>query len=281
MPADFSSDSPDARLDTLRFARTKIQPPRARRGQIARPRLHALLDEAVAHARLVLLSAPAGAGKTTLLGQWLAEAPPGRAHAWLALDEDDDLPRFAAALIAALEPFDLPWRTAPEALIRAAQDDPRSGRASLVAALVNALAAAEARSGVLLLDDAHRVADPAVFELLEALVERLPPGWCALVASRVDPPLGLARLRVSGELVELRQRELGFALDETEALARARLPALAAGDIQRLQERTQGWAAGLGLLMADAQIRRVSSAGDLRDRHVFDYFASEVLADMP
>ncbi|MFL6662306.1 MAG: LuxR C-terminal-related transcriptional regulator, partial [Rhizobacter sp.] len=181
----------------------------------------------------------------------------------------------------ALEPFDLPWRTAPEALIRAAQDDPRSGRASLVAALVNALAAAEARSGVLLLDDAHRVADPAVFELLEALVERLPPGWCALVASRVDPPLGLARLRVSGELVELRQRELGFALDETEALARARLPALAAGDIQRLQERTQGWAAGLGLLMADAQIRRVSSAGDLRDRHVFDYFASEVLADMP
>jgi LuxR family maltose regulon positive regulatory protein len=127
------------------------------------------------------------------------------------------------------------------------------------------------------LDDAHRIVDPAVFEFLDLLVQRLPPRWGVLIASRVDPPLALARLRARGELAEFRQDDLGFSNDEVRELSRARDLPLSDAQAQQLFQRTHGWAAGLSLVLSHAARAGSAPAGNLRERHVFDYLASEVL----
>lgn len=263
-------------MHTVAFALTKIQPPRARAGLVERPSLEQRLDEALAHARLVLLSAPAGCGKTSALMRQLARQDGRHAVAWISADEQDNLGRFVACLVGALEPFDPPWRIAPTALL----DRPDGTRAAIQALsteLVDALAATEVARGVVVIDDLHRVDDPQVFVLLDAVLERLPPQWTVAVGTRLDPPLALARLRARGELAEFRQVDLRFEADEVEALLRqpgAQTPVSA----HELLERTQGWAAGLRLSLSTAGR---AAPSHVTQRHVFEYLASEVLDGMP
>ena len=272
---------------TQSFALTKIQPPRARASLVARERLEERMTKAALARRLVLIAAPAGFGKTAALAR-LIERLRGKASvAWISADVDDDPFGLLACLIAALEPLDPPWRTDPEALIAAAGGS-RSDRHDVVTQVLNALAACDVERGLIVLDDAHRVSDATVFEFLDLLLERLPPQWGVIVASRTDPPLAsLARLRAHGELAEFRQRELRFTLDEVRAL-------LPPGDdgaaldheatSQRLYQRTHGWAVGLrlavnGILSGhDAQ---AVIADTVSDRHVFDYLLNEVLGELP
>ncbi|MES2100774.1 MAG: LuxR C-terminal-related transcriptional regulator [Pseudomonadota bacterium] len=276
-------------MDALPFATTKIQPPRGRRTRVERPALDAAITEAVLDCRVVLLQAPAGFGKTSLLSAQLARLPAGTAQAWVSLDADDDPQRLFACLVAALEPHDLPWRTAPEALVAmvavdAQQADAGAGMRRAVAELINALAACDAPRGVIVLDDLHRVTAAPTAALLDALIERLPPRWTLVIASRVAPPLALARLRVAGELAEFTQAQLRFGAAEAQALAGAEAQPATREQVAELLARTQGWPAGLSLGLAALRTRG-SAAGlgttTLMDRHLFDYLASEVLDDMP
>ena len=263
-------------MDTVAFAHTKIQPPRTRAVLVARPQLEQRLDDALSQARLVLLSAPAGFGKTSVLMAQLARMDQRYAVAWITADEHDNLGRFVACLVAALEPFDPPWRVAPAALLAGSAGD-RALLQSLSSELLNALAATEVERGLIVIDDAHRVGDAQVFALLDALIERLPPHWAVVVGTRLDPPLALARLRARGELLEFRQADLRFEAGEVQALlqeAGAQAPVSA----QLLLERTQGWAAGLRLSLSTARRQAPAHA---TQRHVFEYLASEVLDDMP
>jgi LuxR family maltose regulon positive regulatory protein len=263
-------------MHTVAFALTKIQPPRPRAGLVERHSLEQRLGDALAHTKLVLLSAPAGFGKTTALMRQLARPGARRAGAWITADEHDNLGRFVACLVAALEPFDPPWRVAPGALL-AGQDGSRAALRALSSGLLDALAATEVERGLIVIDDAHRVADAPVFALLDELIERLPPQWGVVIATRVDPPLALARLRARDELTEFRQADLRFQAGEVQALMH--LPGMQApASAHELLERTQGWAAGLRLSLSTAGRQAPAHA---TQRHVFDYLASEVLDDMP
>ena len=273
-------------MDPLRFATTKIQPPRPRSTRIARPRLEGLLAAALGRRRVVLIAAPAGFGKTSLLAAQIARLPPGTALAWVSLDEDDDPPRLFACLAAALEPCDLPWRSAPAALAAQVGDD-GAGTKRAVTELLNALAGAELAHGVIVLDDLHRVQSPQVHTLLDALIERLPPQWTLVLATRVEPPLALARWRAADELAELQQDDLRFNADEAAELVAAEEGDALDGRLAELVERTQGWPAGLRLCLAALRTRPGGVGGLGRrshvavDRALFDYLASEVLDDMP
>jgi LuxR family maltose regulon positive regulatory protein len=270
-------------MDALSFAATKIQPPRPRATRIARPRLEAAFEAALGDMRVVLLLAPAGFGKTSLLGQ-CARVPEGGALAWVSLDEDDDTPRLFACLAAALEPFDLPWRSAPGAL-RAQVGDDGAGAQRAVAELVNALAGAEVTRGVIVLDDLHRVQSPPLHRLLDALIERLPPHWTLVLSSRVEPPISLARWRAAGELLDIGQEQLRFDDAEAAALLRAEAAPALDGRVDEILARTQGWPAGLRLCLAalrDRPAAGLPARGSAAvDRTLFDYLASEVLDDMP
>jgi LuxR family maltose regulon positive regulatory protein len=262
--------------DTLTFARTKIQPPRLRAGLLVRERPVALVAQGLQQARLTLVCAPGGFGKSSAVVQALQAAPAGGESlrfAWIACDEGDTLARLGSAMVAALEPFDVPWRLSPEALITALDrpDGPRAFRD----ALVNALLGAEGPRAVIVFDDLHRLADARALEFLGTLPPLLPDDWGLAVITRVDPPWPLPRLRAAGDLVEARQDDLRFSQAEIEALATqaghdaAEAPALLA--------RTEGWPVGVTLALAGAR-----NASPVRSvRHAVDYLRAEVLDHLP
>src|SRR5512134_283303 len=121
----------------MTFARTKIQPPRPRLTFVERAGVQARLAEALRTRRLVLLCAPAGYGKTTLLAQEVARLTDA-AVAWVTADAGDTLQRLLECMVAALEPFDPPWRTAPEALVARVTESVQAQR-DVAAELINTL----------------------------------------------------------------------------------------------------------------------------------------------
>ena len=200
----------------MTFARTKIQPPRPRASYVERPALHDRLDDALKTRRVVLLAAPAGYGKTMQLAQALANHP---TVAWISADDGDDVQRLLECMVAALEPFDPPWRTAPESLVVRVGRSEAEQRA-VADEVLNTLDACEVAHGVIAFDDLHRVEDPAFFRFLDRLVERLSPRWTVAITSRTDPPIALARLRAGDDLAEFRQLQLQFARDDARERVR-------------------------------------------------------------
>ena len=259
--------------DTLTFARTKIQPPRLRAGLLVRDGPVALISQGLRLAPLTLVCAPGGFGKSSAVVQALQALGDELRFAWIACDEGDTLARLASALVAALEPFDVPWRLSPDALVAALDrpDGPRAFRD----ALVNALLGAEAPRAVIVFDDLHRLTDARALDFLGALPPLLPAQWGMAVVTRIDPPWPLPRLRAAGDLVEARQDELRFSPAEVERLATqaghdaAEAPALLA--------RTEGWPVGVTLALAGAR-----TASPVRSvRHAVDYLRAEVLDHLP
>ncbi len=264
-----------------RFASTKIQAARQRARRIARPALEQALAEAALTRRVVLLHAPAGYGKTSALAALAEALPAGTALAWVSLDAEDDAARLFACLAAALEPFDLPWRTLPDALAPQVAAGGEGARRAL-AELVNALAHADAPHGVIVLEDVHRVADGGLLALGAELIERLPPHWTVVLSTReLRPQLPLARWRAADELAEFNADALRFSADEAAAMVATEGLADLGAQAAALIERNHGWPAGLRLTLAALKARPTLAAGTLTERYLFDYLTSEVLDALP
>ena len=251
---------------------TKLRPPRPHRDTVSRQRLDGLLDRATRGAVVTLVSAPVGYGKTTALAAW---ARAGATHrlGWVTLDERDDDPhaftRLVTAAVGAVEP-----RAA--AIADAVDVD------LALANLVNLLDAAT-EPHVLVLDDLHAVSSGPTIDALRWLVEHAPPALRLVLATRVDPPLPLARWRLQGTLVELRADALAFRPDEAGALLERMGVALDPGALEVLVSRTEGWGAGLQLAALGMRGRAGTNARDFverftgRDRYVLAYLTEEVL----
>ncbi|MGE3234350.1 MAG: LuxR C-terminal-related transcriptional regulator [Thermoleophilia bacterium] len=251
--------------------RSKLDPPRPGPDRVRRPRLVAQLD-AAAGLPLTVVSAPPGFGKTTLLSQWVGTRPPG-STAWVTLDEDDNDPvRLWSHVCAAL------------GVEGPLPEDPPDRPAASVVLVAAALNDTEARGveRVLVLDDYHLVTDPACHERVRFLVEHLPAPLHVVIASRRDPPLPLARMRASGTLGEVRARDLRMVREESRQLIDLNGVSLSAGDVGRLHEKTEGWAAGLYLavlsLRGREDVAAFMDAFSGSNRHIVDYLTSEVLA---
>ncbi len=290
-PAARAQNAPPVSQRTRRvvsFARTKILPPRPRPGALLpRPALQQRLVDAMLARPLVLVCAPAGFGKTSALTQALDALPAGTAVAWVGSDEGDGPLRLFGCLVAALEPYDPPWRVAPDTLIAAAaaagtSDAGQRARRALAAELINALDACEVPHGVIVVDDLHRVDDPVVFAFVDVLLERFTPRWSLVLSSRSEPPLALARWRARGEVAEFRAAELRLDAAQSHALAAA--AGLDDAAARGVHERTQGWPAGVQLALGVLRSVPGASLEGMAarvDRQVFEFLASEVLDRLP
>jgi LuxR family maltose regulon positive regulatory protein len=154
-----------------------------------------------------------------------------------------------------------------------------------VPSLVNDLATVGAPL-VLVLDDYHLITDASCHQSLGGFLDHLPAEVHVVLSTRLDPPLPLARMRARGELAELRVGELQFTGEEAAELLNGSMGLdLAAEEVARLAERTEGWAAGL--VLAGLSLRgRPDSSGFVAafsggDRHVADYLVAEVLERQP
>ncbi|MFO7584905.1 MAG: LuxR C-terminal-related transcriptional regulator [Anaerolineales bacterium] len=261
---------------------TKIHVPPLRPGIVTRPRLVTRLDEVLERPSGVgLVSASAGFGKTTLISQWVVGT--GHPAAWLSLDEGDgDVARFLGYLISALQTLDPDFGAGLLNLLQSPQPPPVE---ILLTALLNEIAALPGPF-ILVLDDYHTLDSEPVDDALNFLVGNLPPQMRLVIASREDPPLPLARLRVRGQLTELRAANLRFTPAEAaDFLNRMMGLNLPAEDIAALESRTEGWIAGLQLaalsMQGNSDITAFIQSFTGSHRFVLDYLMEEVLRHQP
>jgi LuxR family maltose regulon positive regulatory protein len=266
-------------LHGARFALSKFRPTTLPTTLVTRP---ALQDQLTAGAgkRLTVVVGSAGAGKSVLLSGWAAARPPG-VTSWLSCDgADADPVRFWTGFIEA------PQTMAPgfgaDAANLLAMDGVMS--ADVTASIANDAALLPAGSAIIV-DDFHYAAATVSRDMTD-LVERWPAETAQLLlAGRDDPPLRLHRLRMSGELCELRDRDLYFSLTETRDLLVNFGVQVGGSELAVLHQRSEGWAAALQ--MAALSLRRtgnpvqVAHALDVRSYPIAEYFISEVLERQP
>jgi len=186
---------------------TKLRPSETRPKLVARPRLTEKLECDLGR-RLTFLSAPAGFGKTTLLGEWLSGEE--RPVAWVSLDEGDNDPaRFLSYLVVALRTIEM--GIGESGLSSMCSPEPLRIEA-LASALVNEMAALP--NELVVLDDYHVIEMGPIHWVVSFLLDRLPPNVHLVIASRVEPPLPLSRLRVRDQMSEIRAVDLRFTPEE-------------------------------------------------------------------
>jgi LuxR family transcriptional regulator, maltose regulon positive regulatory protein len=258
---------------------TKLHIPRLPVQHIVRPHLLALLEEGVQRP-VTLVSAPAGSGKTTLLAEWARATK--RQVAWLSLEQtENDCSRFLSYLLGAL--------ARQEGHLDSSVQNDHSWQMPdherVLTGLLNELERVLEQDVVLILDDTHLLTSEAVQAALLFLLEHLPARLHLVIGTRVDPPLPLARLRAHHQVGELRTAELRFLSSEVEAFAHAMGLTLSEEAAHLLEERTEGWIAGIQVLAlalhgkGDAAAFLSASGGT---HHVLlDYVREEVLAQQP
>ncbi|HEY7340132.1 MAG TPA: LuxR C-terminal-related transcriptional regulator [Ktedonobacterales bacterium] len=258
---------------------TKLRIPPTLHQRVRRARLVDALEQSIPLYRLLLMSAPAGYGKTTLLADW-ARASSLRI-VWLSVGEDDnDFERFFRYLVTGWEQWRPDIGESPLGLLLGAAD---SEREAILAAFINATVDVSDQL-VFVLDDYHLIEDPSIHQALTLLLDHLPPTVHFLLAGRADPPLPLARYRARRELLELRAGDLEFSLDETaDFLNHLMRLDCSREELAALQERLEGWVAGLQLVAMSHQHHSAPDMQVISGRHRFiaDYLSENVLAQLP
>jgi LuxR family maltose regulon positive regulatory protein len=243
---------------------------------VARPLLFQRLSRA-APGTVTVVCAAAGSGKTALLRSWAATLTVP--VAWVPVERNErDAQRFWLHLIDALADAaggDVVERVSPA---------PSFAGAAVVDRLVDQLGELQ-EPLQLVIDDLHELDSHEAREWLEVLLGRVPPQLRVVLVTREDPALGLHRLRLAGELTELRGPDLRFSLDETRALLRASGITLSEPAVASLHERTEGWPAGLRLaaisLVTSADPERFVSEFSGSERTVAGFLLAEVLERQP
>jgi LuxR family transcriptional regulator, maltose regulon positive regulatory protein len=287
----------------LPILQTKLYVPKHQRqtNVVARPRLLAKLGAAMA-GKVTLISAPAGFGKSTLLREWIIESycePEEAARgapavvrqvSWLTLDADDnELTRFFLYLIASLRKFDEMAGESAWLLLHSPQ--PPAAKTTLTL-LLNDLSSlvdewdALRSAYVLVLEDYHVITAPAIHEALTYLIDNMPPHLHVVITTRADPPLPFARWRTRDQLAEIRAADLRFTADEAAAFLNHRMGLqLSMEEVTALEQRTEGWIAGLQLVSLSLQ-GQTDKAGFVQtfsgdNRYVLNYLVEEVLNQQP
>src|SRR5215472_2927195 len=259
---------------------TKFTIPPLRSVLLLRSHLLTVLDQSHS-VPLTLLSASAGFGKTTLLSAWASQST--SQVAWLTLDDQDNDPtRFWAYVIAALRKAGSPVGEAALAMLHLPQPALLTGA---LTSLINELVAFSQETAPIL-DDYHLIREPAIHDSLQFVLDHLPSCLHLCLSSRVEPSLSLARLRAKGQVVEIRETDLRLSGEEAARFLKEVMNlSLSEEDIGHLEQRTEGWIAGLQL--AALSLRRHTDASAFvqafagSHRLILDFVQEEILEPLP
>jgi LuxR family maltose regulon positive regulatory protein len=246
---------------------------------IQRGELIASLDRA-AQAKVTLISGPAGSGKTLLVRAWTDG--PGRPYRLAVVQvqrDQQDSQQFWLAVLSA---------------IREASGAPSEGEQLAATPSFNQEAIADrVRSELaehrdrtfLIIDDLHELTSREALTQLTRLLEKLPEHVHAILTTRRDLPLRLHKLRLAGELAEIRAADLRFTQSETREFLETSGIVLSEGRAAELHQRTEGWAAGLRLaaisLASSPDPERFVAEFSGSSRTVAEYLLAEMLDCQP
>ncbi len=246
---------------------------------VQRGELLASLDRATA-AKVTLVSAPAGGGKTTLLRAWAAgPGAPYRLAVVPVRRDQQDAQQFWLAVLSAIRAA-----SGQPGQVDQLVATPDFNAAAITDRVLSELGEHDDRT-FLVIDDLHELTSPEALTQLTRLLERLPQHVHAVLATRRDLPLRLHKLRLAGELAEIRAADLRFTEDETRQFLQASGISLSEAGVTRLHQRTEGWAAGLRLAAIslasspdpDGFVAEFSGSS----RTVAEYLLAEMLDSQP
>ncbi len=228
---------------------------------------------------LFLVTSLAGSGKTTLVSQWVKESK--LLAAWVSLDTgDNDFSRFWEYIIASLQMIDT---NIGRIVMPALQSIEKLLKQTVVNAVIRDVSAC-GRSIILVLDDYHVIRNSDIHASLEYLLEHLPINLRLVIISRERPPLSLSRLRASFGVTDVSFSELRFTKSEINCLLNNYLCIyLEKDDVRRLEERTEGWIAGIQMAALTLETLDLGKRHDFicrftgEDSFIFDYMAEVVL----
>ena len=259
---------------------TKLFVPRTRPDVVARPRVMALVSQALS-VPLTLVSASAGFGKTTALCQWIELLRDKAPVAWVSLDPGDNDPtRFWDYCITALEKIKPFSGDTSLAILHSDRPYPLE---TLLTSLINELAAMSGDLAIVL-DDYHSISNQAIHAGIAFLLDHAPPNLHLIISSRIDPLFSLAKLRSRGLMAEVGTEDLRFTRGEASALLKEQSYDLSPRDVDLLSARTEGWAVGLKMALLSLRSQKdpdsflAAFAGS--HRYVMDYLVDEVLGNM-
>ena len=262
---------------------TKLYIPPPPSNLVFRPRLIEKLNQGI-ESKVTLISAPAGFGKTTLLSEYAASCD--LPLAWYSLDDGDNDPvLFITYLISALQTIE---QNIGKGILNLLDLSQPSSIESYMTDLINQIATASI-DFVLVLDDYHVIESPDIDQAISFLLSNMPPQMHLVITTRTDPTLPLPRLRSRGFLTEIRVDELRFTPQEAITfLEKGMGLKISAEDIFTLEERTEGWIAGLQLaaismqkLKHNNEITHFVKTFSSSHRYILDYLTDEVLSQSP
>ncbi len=252
------------------LSRTRLAVPVPTVPIVARGRVFDLLDAASAHP-VTLVTGGAGSGKTLAVADWTRRRPQPGPVIWVSLThaESDGARLWATVLEAAasvLGPHDFGALST-----HVGTDTDKADRF---------LASLGAQRVIVVLDDVHEIEHGSALGLLDAVLRHPPAGLNLVLMSRHDPPLSLHRLRVAGQLGEVRSADLAFTADEAGLLLAEQGIELPAPALDALMATTEGWVTGLRLAsmtLASADDPAAAAAAfDGRDSRVAAYLMDEL-----
>lgn len=268
---------------------TKLFIPPPAESLVLRPRLLQKLEDSLKPiCRLTLVSAPAGFGKTTLVSNWITSVkssnhPSTPLISWLSLDDGDNDPIiFWSYVVSALQAQKKNIGKQSLTLLRSPQPP---NLETILSLLVNDLVKTPDEF-VLTLDDFHLIRTPSIQQSLSFLIDHSPPQFHVFILSRTDPPIPLALLRGRRQLLEVRQSDLRFTNEETAIYLNDRMKlALPGIDVDTLNSKTEGWAAGIQ--MAGISLRGRENPSQFiqtfsgSNRYILEYLTDEILDRQP
>lgn len=228
-------------------------------------------------AQVILVSAQAGSGKSTVVSAWLSEQR--TAYCWYTLDDwDNDLMQFFSYLIAGIKSIDAQVSEELKQLQGAYQS---IGYDAFLRALINQLHTIQSPY-VIIFDDYHVIRNDLIHQVVKTIFDHFPPMMQLVLITREDPPFPLAKMRSTKRLLELRISQLRFTEKEVETYFSQQLHiSLKEEQTQQLITRTEGWIAGLQMIMLSVQgiddIDGFIEAFSNSQYYIMDYLLEEVL----
>lgn len=252
---------------------TKLNKPQLPERVVSRESLLKDCDKA----RVILVSAQAGSGKSTVVSAWLSEQR--SAYCWYTLDDwDNDLMQFLSYLTAGIKSIDAQAAEELKQLFDAYQS---IGYDAFLRALINQLHTIPSPY-IIVFDDYHVIRNDLIHQVIRTILDHFPPMLQLVLITREDPPFPLAKMRSTKRLLELRISQLRFTENEVKRFFSQQLHiSLKEEQTQQLITRTEGWIAGLQMIMLSLQgiddIDGFIEAFSNSQYYIMDYLMEEVL----
>ncbi|MFH1936193.1 MAG: AAA family ATPase, partial [Bacteroidota bacterium] len=249
---------------------------------VKRGRLLEKLDQGISsHHPLLLISAPAGYGKTTLARTWIETL--NTPVAWYSLDRDDSNPwQFRKYLLNAIS---LALPEISDHLQSVSRSKPQPTAEFMIKLLVNEISET-GQPLIIVLDDYHLIESPLINEHISLLIENLPKCVSLVLISRNVPAITFYLSHKRDQITEITEKDLRFTIDETEDFLKLNSNLSISPELlQHLDEKAEGWAAGIQLTAAGFQdeLALTQYINSSTDGHplVLDYLTNEVLSGQP